>query len=78
MVVRSCGHCFNMRTLQSGRVVNDSKPSKKLTIDSECPEKWLFVDLETGDIWKHCVEEDRWKHVTRKELNELKKLKTRI
>lgn len=24
-----------------------------LSITSKCPEKWLFVDLETGDIWHH-------------------------
>jgi len=24
-----------------------------MTIDSKCPKKWAFVDLETGDIWVH-------------------------
>mgnify|MGYP000340672145 FL=1 len=27
--------------------------SVKMTIDSKCPDKWLFVDLETGDIWHY-------------------------
>jgi hypothetical protein len=24
-----------------------------MTIDSKCPRKWAFVDLETGDVWVH-------------------------
>ena len=24
-----------------------------MTIDSKCPKKWLFVDMETGDVWMH-------------------------
>lgn len=24
-----------------------------MTIDSKCPKKWLFIDMETGDIWVH-------------------------
>lgn len=25
----------------------------KLTIDTKCPQKWAFVDMETGEIWVH-------------------------
>lgn len=24
-----------------------------MTIDSLCPRKWAFVDMETGDVWVH-------------------------
>jgi hypothetical protein len=24
-----------------------------MTIDSKCPRKWIFVDMETGDVWMH-------------------------
>ncbi len=27
--------------------------SVQMTIDSKCPKKWAFVDMETGDIWVH-------------------------
>lgn len=31
---------------------NDAEESVKMTIDSKCPDKWLFVDLETGEVWE--------------------------
>lgn len=31
----------------------DADESVKMTIDSKCPDKWLFVDLETGEIWEY-------------------------
>ena len=39
------------RTLLSGRKVRQSCHEWDMTISSKCPDKWLFVDLETGDIW---------------------------
>lgn len=41
------------RTLLNGQKVAESPISVQMTIDSKCPKKWAFVDLETGDIWVH-------------------------
>lgn len=40
-----------MRILQSGRKVREEKAAIDMTIKSKCPAKWLFVDLETGEVW---------------------------
>jgi hypothetical protein len=71
-----------IRTLQSGREVNQLNKEIRMTISSMCPDKWLFVDLERGDVW-HIKEDEYnqkhnynfWRGATRKELQELKKLK---
>ena len=42
-----------MRKLKNGQRVKDATTSVKMTIDSKCPKKWLFIDMETGDIWVH-------------------------
>lgn len=46
---------FNMKTreLTNGKRVKDAPESVKMTIDSKCPKKWAFVDMETGEIWVH-------------------------
>ena len=41
------------RSLQSGREVKSQDEELHMTIASKCPAKWLFVDLETGDVWHH-------------------------
>ena len=41
------------RKLKNGQVVTDAPKSVQMTIDSKCPKKWAFVDMETGDIWVH-------------------------
>ena len=41
------------RKLKNGEKVSDSLKSVQMTIDSKCPKKWAFVDMETGDIWVH-------------------------
>lgn len=41
------------RTLKNGQRVSNAPESVKMTIDSKCPKKWAFVDMETGDIWVH-------------------------
>lgn len=41
------------RLLKNGEMVKDAPKSVKMTIDSKCPKKWAFVDMETGDIWVH-------------------------
>jgi hypothetical protein len=40
------------RRLIDGFVVKEEKLPVKLDIVSKCPLKWLFVDLETGDVWR--------------------------
>lgn len=72
------------RKLQSGRVEWQYSREVPLTIKSMCPDKWLFVDLETGDVWRKRENEFDmksgcfWRHVNKKELKELKKLKVHI
>lgn len=43
---------MRVRTLLDGTKVpeGDELP---LSIRTRCPGKWLFVDLETGDVWHH-------------------------
>lgn len=68
------------RKLQSGREVKSQDEELRMTIASKCPDKWLFVDLETGDIWHHRKgykegEHPFWRSATAKEIKELKALK---
>lgn len=37
------------RKLQDGREVTELESAKTLTVKTKCPEKWLLVDLETGE-----------------------------
>ena len=39
------------RILFDDKKVAEAPQSVKMTIDSKCPKKWAFVDMETGDIW---------------------------
>lgn len=34
------------RTAAEGEIIS-------LTIETRCPSKWLFVDLEAGDVWRY-------------------------
>jgi hypothetical protein len=65
--------------LMSGRTVEEETKEFKMSISSKCPDKWLFVDLETGDIWHHREgikknEYPFWREANKKELNELKNM----
>lgn len=40
------------RRLVDGSLVAELPTSQALTLDTKCPEKWLAVDLETGDVWR--------------------------
>jgi hypothetical protein len=47
-----------------------------MTISSKCPDKWLFVDLETTNIWHvredaQCKKYPFWRVATRTEIQEL-------
>jgi hypothetical protein len=37
-----------MRKLLTGKYVEDFEKAVDLTIHTKCPEKWLLIDLETG------------------------------
>lgn len=39
------------RTLRSGRVVPEMADLAHLSLNTKCPEKWISIDLETGDVW---------------------------
>ena len=39
------------RKLLDGRTVKESHTAVELTISTKCPEKWLLVDRETGEIY---------------------------
>ena len=39
------------RTLLDGSTVNESDVSIELTIRTKCPDKWMLVDRETGEIY---------------------------
>lgn len=39
------------RTLKSGRQVREHAEALALTLTTRCPQKWVAVDLETGEVW---------------------------
>jgi len=44
------------RTLKSGRQVREHADAQALTLTTRCPQKWVAVDLETGDVWAGSAE----------------------
>jgi hypothetical protein len=44
------------RTLKSGRQVREHADAQQLTLTTRCPQKWVAVDLETGDVWAGSAE----------------------
>ena len=61
------------RKLQSGREVLDDTKEVQMPIASKCPSKWLFVDLEDGNVWHH-DEYRTWRGATRQEVKEMRTL----
>lgn len=51
-----------VRTISSGRQVPELTDTKSLSLDTHCPEKWIAVDLQTGEAWAGGV--DGWKRAT--------------
>lgn len=41
------------RTLIDDKTVPERKEAKNINISTHCPSKWLFVDMETGQVWKY-------------------------
>lgn len=64
------------RKLQSGREVEEVEIERNMPIASKCPAKWLFVDLEDGNVWHH-DEFRKWRGATRQEVKEMRKLVVR-
>jgi hypothetical protein len=68
-----------MRKLQSGRKVEEQDKELTMAIKSKCPAKWLFVDLEDGNVW-HWDEGAKegeypfWRGATTREIREMRKL----
>jgi len=47
----------------NGQRVSEEVASVKMTIDSKCPKKWAFVDMETGQIWVHKSRNKKLKNI---------------
>jgi hypothetical protein len=44
---------MSTRKLINAQVVPEEATQTSLTIESKCPQKWAFVDMETGQVWVH-------------------------
>jgi hypothetical protein len=57
-----------MRTLQDGREVQELEQAVTLEVYTKCPEKWLLIDLETGEHYTGYPTEGKnhWKKLERK------------
>jgi len=53
------------RKLQDGSEVQELEEPKILTVKTKCPEKWLLVDLETGERYTGYITDGNqsWKKV---------------
>ena len=40
------------RVLKDGRVVEELDEARTLSIKTRCPDKWILIDLETGEQYK--------------------------
>ena len=65
--IRSVGHehwvaSAHGRTLLDGAVVPELGELVQLNLETRCPQKWLAIDLETGDNWQPISK--GWRHAT--------------
>lgn len=58
------------RKTVGGRSVPHYVDQQRLTITTQCPQKWLFIDLEDGNIWTKFYEEAEWESASMLQLNE--------
>jgi hypothetical protein len=61
-----------MRELIDGKLVEELEDPVDLTIHTKCPEKWLLIDLETGQEYigqKTPSEYGKWKRIKDKSKN---------
>jgi len=40
------------RVLQDGRVVDELPEARNFSIKTRCPDKWILIDMETGEQYK--------------------------
>lgn len=40
------------RLLKDGRVVEELEVARQLWVNTRCPDKWLLIDMETGEQYK--------------------------
>jgi len=54
-----------MRKLLDGNEVKELAESKTLVVKTKCPEKWMLIDLETGEryIGQYTDGSQDWKKV---------------
>ena len=54
-----------MRTLIDGSEVQELDEAKTLTIYTKCPEKYMLVDMETGQVYVGHVSDGKndWKKI---------------
>lgn len=54
-----------MRKLLDGTEVTELEQAKILTLKTKCPEKWLLIDKETGEVYNGYITEGThsWKKV---------------
>jgi len=49
-----------MRKLIDNTEVNELDEPKTLKIKTKCPEKWLLIDMETGQHYRGFITEGHW------------------
>jgi len=54
------------RVLQDGKIVEELAVAKQLMIKTRCPDKWLLIDMETGEQYiPHRTEgKQQWEKIT--------------
>lgn len=50
----------HVRKTVSGRYVPHYVDEQRLIVSTQCPQKWVFVDLEDGNIWTKDFEASEW------------------
>lgn len=51
----------NFRTLSSGRQAKELDKAITLEVYTKCPEKWMLIDLETGQVYTGSENQERGK-----------------
>lgn len=54
------------RIMLDGSTVEELLESKTLVVKTKCPEKWLLIDKETGEVYTGHVTDGKnsWKKIT--------------
>lgn len=66
-----------MRHLQNGTSVNELTEAKTLTVKTKCPEKWILIDQETGEVYQGYSTEGKnsWRKINESVYSSLTKKK---